>query len=207
MKHVILAGAAMALMGAPALSASVFHFDLASDDAEVFDSQYTDYDGVNPATTPWSVSGFIEIQSADDVVKTAADPSEVLSWGFSFTDGTEIFSLDSGDAFTTFILDAMIDNGGLVIQRLTARYRAFLDQDIQTYEVVSVEDKGSYYLTEVDAALFKPNPDGFQSRGFRGRAKTETQPIAEIAPIPLPAAGWVLLAGLGGLAMAGRRRA
>lgn len=199
------AAVAAALIG-PASASTVFNFDLSSGDAEVFESQYTDYDGVNPSSTPWSVTGFIEIDSDDSIVKTGDDPSEVVSWGFSFTDGSELFSLGSGDAFTTFILDAIVDNGTLVIQRLTARYREFLDEDLQTYEVVSVEDKGSYYLTEVDAALFKPNPDGFQSRGFRGRALTQTQPIAEIAPIPLPAAGWVLIAGFGGLAAVTRRR-
>lgn len=57
------------------------------------------------------------------------------------------------------------------------------------------------FLKIVDATLGTPG-----TGVFKGNLRFDDITLAEVAPVPLPAAGILLLAGLGGLAMVRRRR-
>jgi len=199
-----MAALAAMMLAAPASAGTIFAFDLSSEDRVFFETEYKDYDGFNPADTAWSASGFFEI----GVNAGPVGSSDVLDWGVSFTDGLRSIAFDDEDpGVTRFVLDAILDGGALVIERFTAQKRVAEADDATRIEVISIENKDAFFLTEVDASLVFRGDDPSQIDGFRGRGRSEGAIAIAPAPVPLPAAAWALLAGLGGLYAASRKRA
>ncbi|MEL7343884.1 MAG: VPLPA-CTERM sorting domain-containing protein [Pseudomonadota bacterium] len=206
MKHLKTA-LIFAALAMPVHAGTVYNIDLSSEDAFFTSTSYASYDGLAGPDTEWSVAAFVEIESADGVIDAADDPSEILDWGVSFTDGNSVFTYGDDDAVSKFVLKAIVDDGGLRIERFAAKVETMVSDIATQVEVFAIEFKNGEYLTRMDG-FTRTVEDDFrtQSRGFKANGLSQDQVVGTIAPVPLPAAGWVLLASLGGLVAARRTR-
>lgn len=155
---------------------------------------------------------------AGDIVAWCVDLASTLKEGFTYTaSGSGGFTATIqqqlsnlfNNSYTTLDLSDNAQSGGFQLAIWEIIYGSGeLDVTLGSFQVTNTLQSAINAANAFLADLGTPS-DPQLTLAFLNSATVngnKSQDLVTVAPIPLPAAAWLLLAGLGGLAVVGRRR-
>lgn len=181
--------------------------------SDIFDSDlsfsYSWYsDGANtaPAAPSFKLAFFDATYVGDGYGQLIYEPYWQGSGGASTTPTkndwvTSMIDLDTGYFWNSGMFGIGSSAGGPPLRTLSEWLTEFNATDSNGFSNAN--------LVGISVGLGSSNPDEigyFDDVRVSGTSADATYDFEKTTPIPLPAAGWLLLAGLGGLGLAGRRK-
>lgn len=171
----------------------------------------TDTSGTIGSFLAWclDVSSFLSNSGSTAEAYIITDDPFSNSYGLSDTEQARVQSVFDAN-FGTLDATNGVEAAGFQVALWNALYEGDLFAEAGAFAVSAsqaVIDKANYFLGT--AANDNPNENLYQMSFLEsapGDDQTRRQNLVTVSPVPLPAAGMLLLVALGGLGFAGRRR-